>query len=247
MINISIVSYINTLPYKYALEKSSYINENANLIYSNPAKCAADLIEKRADIGLVPIGALHLLEKKDIITDFCLAANEKVDSVLLLSDLPLNEIKNVYLDYQSMTSVQLVKILAKNLWRTNFNFINAKAGYENNIKDDTAGVVIGDRALEMKSSYKYSYDLASEWKMLTGLPMVFAVWVSTGKADNIFIEKFSEILNDGVKNISLVIAENKSNYKSFELENYLTNCINFRLGKKERLSIQEFDRLLKKL
>ena len=111
MLRISLVSYSNTLAFKTALELSDFIRLNAVLKESNPAQCATDFISNLADIALVPVGALETLKEYRIITDFCIAANKKVESVLLLSEKPRSEIKEVVLDYQSKTSVKLIKII----------------------------------------------------------------------------------------------------------------------------------------
>lgn len=245
MIRISIVSYTNTLPYKFALEKSEFIRKNAKLLYSHPADCAKDILEDRADIGLVPIGSLKYFKDYSIVTDYCLAAKDKVESVLLVSDVEISEIETILLDYQSMTSVELCKIIAKHKWCKDFDFIDASEGYISKIKGKTAGVIIGDRALSARKNYKYTFDLAKEWFELTALPMVFAVWISNGKADQLFLDSFGKVLEYGLGDIELVIEENMSSIVDFDLDYYLRKCISYRLNIEERKSIDLFQEYLK--
>src|SRR6185369_11597556 len=113
-----------------------------------------------------------------IISDYCIGADGDVGSVLLLSDVPMSEIKNVLLDYQSRTSVTLAQVLADKYWRIKPRWTDAKENYERDIKGTTAGVVIGDRTFALKNKFKYTYDLSGEWKIFTGLPFVFACWVA---------------------------------------------------------------------
>jgi chorismate dehydratase len=147
-IRISAVSYLNSLPFVYGLTHSSLINE-CDISLDIPSVCAEKLINGTVDIGLIPVAAIPQVPNATIISDYCIGANGEVKTVCLFSEVPLNEIKTILLDYQSRTSVLLVKILAKEFWKINPEFINAEAGFEQKIKGTTAGVVIGDRTFEL--------------------------------------------------------------------------------------------------
>ena len=185
-IKISAVSYQNTIPFLYGMENSEFIDRNTCVSLDIPK-----LLDNEVDIGLVPIAILPQLSEFEIITDYCIGAEGDVKSVLLLSDVPLNKIEKVYLDYQSRTSVNLLIVLAQNFWKINPVFKHARPGYESEITGKTAGVVIGDRTFALKKNYKYAYDLAGEWTKFTGLPFVFACWVSNKKIDFDFIKQFN--------------------------------------------------------
>src|SRR5262245_24497557 len=115
-IKVSAVSYLNSKPFIYGLEHSEVKNE-IDLQLDVPSTCAAKLFEDKVDLGLVPVAVLPDLDEYHIITDYCIGADGEVGSVLLLSEVPLNEIKTILLDYQSMTSVVLVQILADKFWK----------------------------------------------------------------------------------------------------------------------------------
>ncbi len=240
MTNISLVSYSNTLPFKYALANSDYISGNAVLNERNPADCAADLISGEADIALLPVGALSLLTNYRIISDFCLSAYKKVESVLLLSERPKEEITEIILDYQSRTSVKLIKVLAENYWKEKFLYSDAKPGFENHISGTKAAVVIGDRALNIRNSYRYVYDLAEEWYNFTGMPAVFAVWVTRKDISPDFLYNFNNVLRSGVENRLEIAKKMSANYPGFDLENYLGTCIDYRFDEKKKESMNMF-------
>ena len=103
-------------------------------------------------------------------------------------------IKRIYLDYQSSTSVKLVKILASKLWKINPQWLIAEPGYEEQILDDTAGIIIGDRALVDRKKFPYVYDLSADWKKLTGLPFVFACWVANKDIPTHLIDSLNQSL-----------------------------------------------------
>ena len=52
-----------------------------------------------------------------IISDYCISCDGEVASVGLFSDVPLNKIEKILLDYQSRTSVELLKILVEEYWK----------------------------------------------------------------------------------------------------------------------------------
>ena len=68
-----------------------------------------------------------------IISDFCIGADGEVDTVCLFSDVPIQEVESIFLDYQSKTSVELLKILLKEYWQVSPKLIEAKANYEKHL------------------------------------------------------------------------------------------------------------------
>src|SRR5690606_20826043 len=180
-------------------------------------------------------------------TDFCIGANGKVDSVNLYSEVPLNEIKMITLDYQSKSSITLTKILVKFFWKLNVNFVEAKPGFENEVKGTNAAVVIGDRTFALNGKYKYTFDLATEWHKFTDMPFVFAAWISTEKLPQHFIDEFNSVLKHGVENTAMAIEEDYSN-KNLSKETtieYLTQRVDLRLTDDKRKAMELFLKYIK--
>jgi chorismate dehydratase len=147
-IKVSAVSYINTLPFLYGINNSE-IKDQLDLSLDIPSDCAKKLLSGEVDIGLVPVAILPQLKEYHIISDYCIGAVGDVDSVALYSDVPLDEIESVYLDYQSRSSVNLVKVLAKEYWHISPTWNDTTDGYENKIEGNIAGVIIGDRTFNL--------------------------------------------------------------------------------------------------
>lgn len=239
-IKVSAVSYLNTLPFLYGINNSE-INDQLDLSLDIPSDCAKKLLSGEVDLGLVPIAILPRLKEYHIVSDYCIGAEGKVDSVALYSDVPLDEIESVYLDYQSRTSVNLVKVLAKEYWNISPLWKETSEGYENKIEGNIAGVIIGDRTFNLSKEYKYKYDLSEEWMKYSGLPFVFACWVSNIKLPKIFIEQFNEALNLGVNNIDKVIVNySEKSISKQDLELYLKKRISYTLDDKKKLAITRF-------
>ena len=162
------------------------------------------------DVGLVPVAIIPEMKEYYIISDYCIGCDGEVASVCLFSEVPLDKIEKVLLDYQSRTSVELLKILIKEHWKINPVFEETSGEYQSKISGTTAALVIGDRALEQRKISPYIYDLGLEWKKFTGLPFVFAAWVSNKKLDKKFIDDFNEANAFGLHRINEVVKQNEN-------------------------------------
>ncbi len=239
-IKISIVSYLNSKPFIAGLNKSDLINK-IDLQLDIPSVCAQKLMDGTVDLGLIPVAVLPLLKEKHIVSDYCIGAVGKVASVMLYSNVPLEEITNVLLDYQSRTSVSLVKVLASKFWNINPQWINAKENYESEIIETTAAVIIGDRTFGLENKYNFSCDLAEEWQKYTGLPFVFACWVSNKELPSSFINEFNTALKMGLNNRSeLIIELQKSDLYPTNIATYLNKNIDYDYDSAKKQGLELF-------
>jgi len=203
-----------------------------------PAKIAQQLIDGEVDVALVPVATIPKLKEYHIISDFCIGAEGTVASVCLFSEVPLNEIKRIYLDYQSRTSVALLKVLVREHWKLDVELIDTTGDYQDKIKGTDAGLVIGDRALEQRHVSPYIYDLAEHWMRFTSLPFVFAAWISNKPLPAEFIQQFNNANSLGIHNIPAVVAENP--YPLYDLTTYYTQNISYPLTPSKRQGLQRF-------
>ncbi len=230
-IHIAAVSYINTFPFIYGIEKSGYLTGKYKLHIENPSKCAQYLIENKVDIGLVPVAIMNELPYKDIVSSYCIGAIGEVKSVVLLSNSNLNDIKKIFLDYQSRTSVMLVKILAKFFWDIDVLWENTKTGFENDkLKESEGAIIIGDRVFGQLNKFKYRYDLALEWKKFTGLPFIFAAWIANKPLPENFKNLFNKSLAYGINHIPDAIKTYATKKYAIDLEDYLYENIDYNLN-----------------
>jgi chorismate dehydratase len=240
-IRVAAVSYLNTKPLIYGFEKGMMKN-SIELITDYPASIADMLINDTVDISLVPVATIPLLKEYHIITDYCIGTTGEVASVCLFSDVPVEQIETVLMDFQSRSSVGLLKILLRDHWKINPVQINASADYQNQIMGTTAGLVIGDRAFIQRKKSKYVYDLGTAWRELTGLPFVFAAWISNKKQDDDFVAAFNIATGEGFKHLQEIIAANPYDY--YDLEKYYTTNISYNLDEEKKKGLNEY---LKKL
>jgi chorismate dehydratase len=218
--------------------KRSELMDRIELVEEYPARIAAMLVNDEIDVGLVPVAIIPLLKEAHIITDYCIGTEGDVASVALFSEVPMEEITTVLLDYQSRTSVNLAKILLKEYWKKDVALVDAKEDFRSAIKGTTAAIVIGDRALEQRMRSAYVYDLGTAWKAHTGLPFVFAAWVANKELGAAFKEAFNRANGYGISHIADVVAENE--YPVYDLTKYYTENISYRLTDDKRKALALF-------
>ena len=225
-IKVGAVSYLNTKPLIYGFEQGK-MKDEVELLIDNPANIAKLLLNDEIDVGLIPVAIIPFLKEYHIIADYGIGCDGDVASVCLFSDVPFEEITTILLDYQSRTSVALLKVLLKEHWKISPELVAGSNNFEQQIDGTVAGLVIGDRALLQRGQHKYIYDLGFAWKELTGLPFVFAAWVSNKTLPQSFCDGFDEATASGLDHIEEIVAENP--FAAFDLNNYYNNCIKFRI------------------
>lgn len=237
-IRVGIVNYLNTKPLIYGLLKKP-VSEMIELIGAYPAKLAQMLVNDEIDVGLIPVAVIPQLPSYYINGNYCIGTEGEVASVCLFSEVPMHEIKKVYLDYQSRSSVALLKWLMKESWGINPEIIQAEdETYRQQIKGTTAGLVIGDRALEQRKISTFIYDLGSEWRSITGLPFVFAAWVSTKKLPDDFIKLFDEANAMGLEHIDEIVKETP--FDLYDLKKYYTIHLSYGLDDYKKEGMRRF-------
>jgi len=147
-----------------------------DISYTVPSQCAAQLQEGSADIGIIPSAAYVTVPGLLILPGVAIASRQAVQSILLVSRVPLERVRTVALDASSLTSVALTKVLFRRWWGGDRQFVSMQPEIEPMLAHNDAAVLIGDPALKVDRSRYQSYDLAEEWIRLTGKPFVFAFW-----------------------------------------------------------------------
>ncbi len=163
-------------------------------------------------------------------------------SVCIFSETPIEKVDRILLDYQSRTSVELTRILLRDYWKISPQLVHTQHDFSDRIKGATAGLVIGDRALEQRKKSKYIYDLSEAWKIMTGMPFVFAAWISNKVLPADFIQAFDEANAKGLEHIEVLVAS--LNYQAFDLHDYYTRCISYHLDEPKKAGLSKFLQML---
>jgi len=178
-IRVGRIHYINVLPIYYALERA-YVANGFEMVPGTPAELNGRLFRGEVEVSAIS-SAEYGRHFKDylLLPDLSISTAGDVGSVLFFSRIPFSRLtgKDVILSASSATSAALLKVLlyelfgAQPLYRT--------APVEDRLPDGAYGLLaIGDEALRLKTTGRYSYylDLGRAWHDLTGLPFVFGVW-----------------------------------------------------------------------
>jgi chorismate dehydratase len=222
----------------YGIEREPF-RSRIELTGAYPSKLARMLANGEVDLGLIPVAVLPELPEYHIVGNYCIGTEGEIASVCLFSEVPMQEIETVYLDYQSRSSVALLKWLMRESWGINPTIIQAtNESYRDAIRGTTAGLVIGDRALDQRKLSTYIYDLGSEWRAITGLPFVFAAWISLKPLPEEFIQAFDAANSLGLNHIDDIVKNNP--YPGYDLSKYYKLHLSYQLDDAKRAGLQKF-------
>ena len=204
-----------------------------------PAQAAEKLQKGYTDIGIVPVAIIPQVENNVIISDYCIGAEDKVASVLLCSGKPLGQIKEIYMDTESRTSVLLTKVLAMHYWKISPDYLDYSF-YKDSLDLSRSYLLIGDKALKYGQDFEYVYDLAEEWINFKHLPFVFACWTANRDLDPSFVAEFNDALKFGVENIEKAVERNSLGFNKEYALRYLSNNVSYNLNADKRAGLSEF-------
>ncbi len=219
---LALVDYLNTLPFSLGLQLKGL--DKAMEIYKvTPARCAELFRTGQVDISLCPVGALQDMPAYSIRGSYCIGANGPVDTVMLLSTVPLHDIRRIRLDDHSRTSNKLLNLLAERHWKKEWDlYHDADESFPESC------LMIGDKVFTNREFYPYQFDLAQAWKELTRLPMVFAVWIARPEVPEEFIAQLDEAFREGLD----AVATHDLGLASWEKE-YLLHRISYPLDEEK--------------
>lgn len=247
-IKVAAVSYLNTKPLLYGIKRSPELLEQMELVEDFPSKIGKMLVDNEVDLGLIPVAYIPQLNNWKIVSDYCIGSVGPVETVCLFSDVPLEQIETVILDYQSFSSINLCKVIFHHFWKKKVTYQAATPGYIAQIKGHTAGVIIGDRVFEQKYGprpQKYIYDLAEVWTDFTGLPFMMAAWIANKQLPEDFIQAFNLANKAGLDNLAAVSAENP--YPYFDLETYFRDKISYKVDPEKMEALTLFLKYMQEL
>lgn len=184
-----------------------------------PSECADRLTLGEADLGLVPIAALAANPNLRVLPGCTIASRGRVRSLLLVRRAvqELTQIRTVAADTASRTTVAYAQILFKKWGDGVPRFLPMAADLDAMLERADSAIIIGDPALmaleERANRYERTgeelvyHDLATEWRALTGLPFVSAVWAARADVDSGVAEDFIRSRDHGLANIDALARE----------------------------------------
>lgn len=246
-IRVGIVDFLNSKPLAWGFLAGDF-SDCVDASYDPPARVADRLAAGEIDVGLIPAIEVQRIPDLQIIPGICVGSLHEVRSVLLLSRGPIHQVRRVALDHHSRNSAALVQILLRDRWGITPEVMPAAPDAEAMLRLADAALIIGDPALRVDRSRYQILDLAAEWRALTGLPAVFAVWAVRGELATrspsrlpALLPMFEQSLARGLDELE-IIASTASRELALPLADvraYLSNYLSYRLGELELQSLGE--------
>jgi chorismate dehydratase len=243
-LRIAAIRFLNPAPLMWDFEHSP-LNEELSQRYRVdwmlPSECADRLAGGEAEIGLVPIAALAVNPALRILPGCTIASKGRVRSLLLVrrAKQDLATIRTVAADKASRTTIAYTQILLQKWGNPNAEFAQMTADLDAMLEQTDAAVVIGDPALmaleERANRYERTgeeliyHDLALEWKTMTGLPYISAIWAAHANVHENITEDFIRSRDHGLENIDALVKEwtRKIPLSAETIRTYLTENIHY--------------------
>jgi chorismate dehydratase len=243
-VRIGAVSYLNSKP---LIEGLPEFAPQADLLLDYPSRLADELAAGRLDVALIPSVESFGDPEYEIISDACVASRGPVLSVKLYFRRTPGEVRTLALDEGSRTSAALARVMLEERFGVSPETRPLPLGDSIADTDADAILLIGDRAMRPpRERFACVWDLGEEWFDWTGLPFVFAMWVTRRGLDLGSIESALSAARDrGVERIA-DIAEREAGglgISTGAAHDYLSRNLHFRLGSAERSGLRLFHTL----
>src|SRR6266849_5655046 len=150
-LRISAISFLNTAPLMWDFEQgesAAKLREHFEFSYTIPSRCAEQLKEGSADIGIIPVAAFTDIPDLMILPDVAIAAKNRVRSILLISKVAIDKIRSVATDDSSRTSAALVEIYLRKFVGLDPGFSRLEPKLDEMLRWHDAALLIGDPALK---------------------------------------------------------------------------------------------------
>src|SRR5229473_2516306 len=265
-LRISIVQYLNTAPLVWGFTNGP-LRGKYDLSFTVPSQCAEQLRTGSADVAIIPAIEYQRIDDLVILPDMAIASKKQVGSLLIIAKKPIEQVKSFALDGSSRSTQTLTRILCAEKWKIAPQFFEAPPDLGAMLQQADAALLIGDPALRIavgieKNSWPggagqmlcqaatlgitsteilYVYDVVGEWRNLTGLPAVLAVWaarrdIATPEVAADFLvsrdfglSRIPEISFDAARDLEL---------PQRTLESYLRHNIDFSLDEENRRGLE---------
>jgi chorismate dehydratase len=270
-LRISIVEFLNTAPLVWGFTDGPQAGKY-DLMFAVPSQCAEDLRAGRADVGIIPSIEYQRMEDVVALPGMAIASKQEVRSLLVVSKVPIEMAKSFALDTNSRSSVGLARILSRRHWNIDPEFIDMPPDPDKMLARADAALVIGDPALRLRLKVDalqakvpqgedcgccggedeqpikgietlFVYDIAQQWREMTGLPSVLAIWVARrGVVTPEMVADFQASREYGLARIGEIAegAALKLELPPRELERYLTENINFSLDEENLAGLRRY-------
>lgn len=248
-LRVAVVNFLNSVPLFWGLQHGPQ-QGLVQLDFMLPSECADALRCGRVQGAILPSIEYQRIEGLEIVPGLAVASPGPVRSVLLFSRVPPRDIRTLALDTSSRTSVCLVQILLQRRYNARPCLVPSPPNLSAMLRENDGALIIGDPALgtplELEIPGLHIYDLADEWRELTGLPFVFAIWTFRGNAGaRDLVVPFQQATGYAMEHLDEIAASEtlRTGLPVPLIRSYLTENIDFSLGERSLQGLREFYRM----
>jgi len=234
---LGLVPYTNAKPLQFGLRGAL---PDGAVIEAPPSELAEMLSSGRVIAAMVSSFACFERERLRIVPGICVASDGPVQSVKVFFPHSISDANRIGLHTASLSSAALARIVFRERIGIDPEFVPWSP--DDPDTDVDGYLLIGDAAMT-HPPMPIMLDLGEEWRTLTGLPFVYAVWgVSAAGDTQELCELLREARRRGVENIE-AIAQSESERLHLDPDlclSYLTEAIHYDLGEREEEGLRAF-------
>lgn len=222
--------------------------------FDHPSALCRRLAEGQLDVALVSSFEFLRNPIYRIVDDVSIASDGPVYSVVVAHRDEFSTIKEIELDPASQTAANLLRCLLAEL---GFN-PRLMPGSSDALTTPLARLIIGDQAIRFRQSHADAYefwDLGEQWKKLTGLPFVYALWLIRPEVPNAeaIAQRLRALRDTNLADLPAIVSGTVADVSADEqpitqqfLERYYNEHLRFDFGTRTKQGLQTFAGLCSK-
>jgi chorismate dehydratase len=219
-----------------------------NVEFDHPSALCQRLAKGQLDVALVSSFEFLRNPIYRIVDDVSISSDGPVYSVVVAYRGEFSNIEEIELDPASETAVNLLRCLLGELGLT--PHLNGRAPESAGLS--RAQLIIGDQAIRFRQNHAGEFqfwDLGEQWKKLTGLPFVYALWLirpEVPDAESI-AQRLREIRHENLADIPVIVSDaladavdHKQEITQEFLDRYYNEYLRFNFGPRQKQGLQTF-------
>jgi chorismate dehydratase len=237
------VSYLNAKPLIYGLER----DPGVRLVLDVPSALLGGLQRRDYDVALLPVIDYQRMPGLRMLTCGGIGCDGATLTVRIFSHVPFGQVRRMACDTDSHTSVALARVILAERYHTHPQFVDLKdlPGH-----DADAVLLIGDKVItQERADFAHQIDLGEQWKLLTGLPFLFAAWMARAEAElGDLPERLATARRQGLAHVDEIVDTYgvSRGWPADVARDYLTRHLQFEVGPNQIEAVRLFHQLAHK-
>lgn len=247
------MSYLNAKPLIDGLDAA---NDAADVRYDVPSRLLTDLESGDVDLALCPvIDYARSRQPLTIVPVGGIGCQGSTLTVRLYSRVPIDRLEAVYVDTDSHTSATLLRVLLDRLYGIAPRLIDYDAHEQvaggrvvdlQGVHGPEAMLLIGDKVVTDSPravAYPHQLDLGEAWHRMTGMPFVFAVWMTrVGENLGDLPERLTALRQHNAERIDVIVTRHAAehHWPADLAQRYLGEILRYAIGETELRAIEHF-------